>query len=226
MPPFIIKSVNFVIMATVQQLYDTTQYLINKYDGSFMSQDEFLQAYNLASTDYFNYLTDMSYSVMDRYNVYSNPTNADNQVTEALSPFVVFEQALASPYNKPSDYARLIYLKAAYTGQNQSNAKYPTRTELTLLDSKLYSSIDEPIADDPIYVEVDGKFIFYPASPSVGVWATYYKKPVRRTAVDGTTVEWADNKVNNVLFRVLGYLGINLKDPSLIQFGNIKKVDA
>lgn len=213
-------------MATVQQLYDTTQYLINKYDGSFMSNDEFLQAYNLASTDYFNHLLDMSYAMMSRNNIYSTPTNADNQTTEALAPFLVFEQSLASPYNKPADYARAVYLKTAYTGQTQANGKFATRIEPTVLDSKLYSEIDAPIADDPIYVEVDGKFLVYPATPSVGLWLTYYKKPTRRSAVDGTTVEWADNKINNVLFRVLGYLGINLKDPSLIQFGNIKKVDA
>jgi hypothetical protein len=29
-----------------------------------------------------------------------------------------------------------------------------------------------------------------------------------------------------VLFRTIGYMGINLKDPSVIQFGNVKKVDA
>lgn len=213
-------------MATVLQLYNTTQYLINKYDGSFMSESEFLEAYNLASTDYFNYLLDMSYSIMSRNNIYSTPTNADNQTTEALSPFVVFEQSIASPYNKPADYGRLIYIKTAYTGQTQASGKFATRTDLTLLDSKLYSSIDEPIAEDPIYVEVDGKFLIFPSNPSVGVWATYYKKPVKRTAVDSTVVEWQDNKINNVLFRVLGYLGINLKDPSLIQFGNIKKAES
>ena len=213
-------------MATVQQLYDTTQYLINKYDGSFLSQDEFLEAYNLASTDYFNYLLDTAYSVMSRVNIFSTPTNADNQTTEALSPFLVFEQSITSPYNKPADYARTIYLKTAYTGQTQGDGRFATRVELTSLDSKLYSSIDAPIADDPIYVEVDGKFLIYPNNPSVGVWLTYYKKPIKRTAVNSTSVEWADNKVNNVLFRVIGYLGINLKDPSLIQFGNVKKVDA
>ena len=213
-------------MATVQQLYDTTQYLINKYDGSFLSQDEFLEAYNLASTDYFNYLLDTAYSVMSRVNIFSTPTNADNQTTEALSPFLVFEQSITSPYNKPADYARTIYLKTAYTGQTQGDGRFATRIELTSLDSKLYSPIDAPIADDPIYVEIDGKFLVYPNNPSVGVWLTYYKKPIKRTAVNSTSVEWADNKVNNVLFRVLGYLGINLKDPSLIQFGNVKKVDA
>lgn len=213
-------------MATVQQLYDTTQFLINKYDGSFMSQDEFLQAYNLASTDYFNYLIDMSYSVMSRNNIYSTPTNSDNQTVETLSPFFVFEQLLVSPYSKPADYARTVYIKTAYTGQTQSNGRFATRIDATQLDSKLYSDIDAPIADDPVYVESDGKFLIYPSAPSVGVWLTYYKKPVRRSTVDGTSVEWADNKINNVLFRVLGYLGINLKDPSLIQFGNVKKVDA
>jgi hypothetical protein len=213
-------------MATVQQLYDTTQYLINKYDGSFMSHDEFLEAYNLASTDYFNYLIDMSYAVMSRNNIYSTPTNADNQTTEALSPFLVFDSLMPAPYNKPADYARVVYIKTAYVGQTQANGKFATRIEPTVLDSKLYSDIDAPIADDPIYVEVDGNFRIYPASPSVGVWLTYYKKPVRRTAVNSVSVEWADNKINNVLFRILGYLGVNLKDPSLIQFGNIKKVDA
>lgn len=225
MPPLLFKKLNFVEMATTLQLYNTTQYLINKYDGSFLSHEEFLEAYNMASTDYFNYLIDMSYAVMSRNNIYSTPTNADNQTSESLSPFVVNETLLASPYNKPADYARAIYLKLGYNNSAQNVSKFGQRIELTVLDSKLYSDIDAPIADDPAFIEVDGKFLVYPVTPT-GVWLTYYKKPVRRATVDGTVVEWADNKINNVLFRVLGYLGINLKDPSLIQFGNVKKAEA
>jgi hypothetical protein len=212
-------------MATTLQLYDTTQYLINKYDGSFLSTDEFLQAYNLASNDYYNFLIDSAYAVMTRTNTFSTPTNSDNQVIETLSPFTIFEQAISSPYSKPTDFGRVIYIKSAFTGDVQTTAPFATRIDLVELDNKLNSSIDPPVAADPIYVEVSGKFLIYPTTP-INVWITYYKKPIKQTGVDSTVVEWADNKVNNVLFRVLGYLGINLKDPGLIQFGNIKKVDA
>ena len=212
-------------MATTLQLYDTTQYLINKYDGSFLSTDEFLQAYNLASNDYYNYLIDSAYSVMTRTNTFSTPTNSDNQVIETLSPFTIFEQAISSPYTKPADFGRVIYIKSAYSGGAQATAPSPTRIDLVELDNKINSAIDPPIPTDPIYVEVSGGFLIYPSTPT-SVWITYYKKPIKQTAVDSTVVEWADNKVNNVLFRVLGYLGINLKDAGLIQFGNIKKVDA
>lgn len=216
---------NFVLMATTLQLYNTTQFLINKYDGSFMSEEEFLEAYNLASYDYFRYLTDMAYAMMSRNNVYSTPTNSDNQVAESLSPFVIYETSLASPYNKPSDYGRIAYLKVGYASATQAASKSAYRVELTELDSKLFSPIDVPIADEPIYTEINGKFIVYPESPT-GVWLTYYKKPTKQTAVGGSIVEWNDTQVNNVLFRVLSYLGINLKDANLIQFGNLKKVDS
>lgn len=212
-------------MATTLQLYDTTQFLINKYDGSFMSQDEFLEAYNLASYDYFRYLTDMAYAMMSRNNVYSTPTNSDNQVAEALSPFVIYETSLASPYNKPADYGRIVYLKAGYASSTQAASKFAYRIELTELDDKLNSSIDVPITDEPVYTEINGKFIIYPEAPT-GVWMTYYKKPTKQTAVGSSVVEWNDTQVNNVLFRVLSYLGINLKDANLIQFGNLKKVDS
>jgi hypothetical protein len=190
-----------------------------------MSEAEFLEAYNLASYDYFRYLTDMAYAMMSRNNVYSTPTNSDNQVAESLSPFVIYETTLTSPYNKPSDYGRIVYLKVGYASSTQAASKFAYRVELTELDNKINSPIDVPIADEPIYTEINGKFIIYPESPT-GVWMTYYKKPAKQTAVDGTSVEWNDTQINNVLFRVLSYLGINLKDANLIQFGNLKKVDS
>lgn len=211
-------------MATTQQLYDNAQFLINKYDGSFMDNQEFLQAYNLAANDYFNFLTDRAYTQMSRMGIYNTATNSDHFVTEALSPFSVEETSLASPYTKPSDFGRMIYLRVAYDSASQAASKFAQRIELTELDSVLNSSIDEPIKDEPVYVEVVNKLRIFPSSET-GVWISYYKRPVRYTTVDGTSVEWNDTEINQVLFRTLEYLGINLKDPSVIQFGTIKKND-
>lgn len=211
-------------MATTQQLYDTTQFLINKYDGSFMDNQEFLQAYNLAANDYFNFLTDRAYTQMSRMGIYNTATNSDHFVTEALSPFSVDEASLASPYTKPADFGRMIYLRVAYDSASQSASKFAQRIELTELDSILNSSIDEPIKEEPVYVEVVNKLKIFP-SAETGVWISYYKRPIKYTAVDATVVEWNDTEINQVLFRTLEYLGINLKDPSVIQFGTIKKND-
>lgn len=212
-------------MATTQQLYDATQFLINKYDGSYLSNDEFLKAYNMASNDYFVFLTDKAYDIMNRDNVYNSATNSDYGVTEALSPFVINEASLSTPYNRPSDYGRIIYLRVSYLEPTvQASAKFAQRVELTELDSKLNSVIDPPITSEPIYVENAGKYSIYP-NAFTGVWLTYYKKPVAQSAVDGTSVEWNDLEINQILFRTLGYIGVNLKDPSLIQFGNIKTVN-
>lgn len=211
-------------MATTQQLYDTTQFLINKYDGSFMDNQEFLQAYNLASLDYFNFLTDKAYALMTQSGIYNTATNSDYYVTEALSPFVVDETSLASPYARPANFGRMIYLRVAYNSASQGASAFAQRVELTELDSKLNSSIDIPITDEPIYIETTSNFKIYPTGQT-GVWLSYYKKPTTYSTVDSTSVEWNDTEINQVLFRTIGYLGINLKDPSIIQFGNIKKND-
>lgn len=211
-------------MATIQQLYDTTQFLINKYDGSFMDNQEFLQAYNLGSNDYFNFLTDKAYALMTQSGIYNTATNSDYYVTEALSPFVIDEVSLASPYTRPTLFGRMIYLRVAYNSAAQGVSSFAQRVELTELDSKLNSAIDVPIVDEPIYIETANKFKIYPTGET-GVWLSYYKKPTSYSTVDSTSVEWNDTEINQVLFRTLGYLGINLKDPSIIQFGNIKKND-
>jgi hypothetical protein len=211
-------------MATTQQLYDTTQFLINKYNGSFMDNQEFLQAYNMGALDYYNFLTDKAYAQMTQMGIYNTATNADYYVTEALSPFVVDETSLASPYTRPANFGRMIYLRVAYNSAPQSSSEFAQRVELTELESKLTSSIDTPIAEEPIYIDSTNNFKIYPAGQT-GVWLSYYKKPVTYTTVDSTVVEWNDTEVNQVLFRTIGYLGINLKDPSIIQFGNIKKND-
>ena len=224
MAPLLFKMRNFVQMATTQQLYDTTQFLINKYDGSFMDNQEFLQAYNLGAMDYFNFLTDKAYALMTQSGIYNTATNSDYYVTEALAPFVVDELSLATPYAKPSDFGRMIYLRVAYNSAAQGVSEFAQRIELSELDSKLNSSIDTPIVEEPIYVEIGNNFKIYPSGPT-GVWFSYYKKPVTQTTVGSSVVEWNDTEINQVLFRTLGYLGINLKDPSIIQFGNIKKND-
>lgn len=211
-------------MATIQQLYDTTQFLINKYDGSFMDNQEFLQAYNLGAMDYFNFLTDKAYALMTQSGIYNTATNSDYYVTEALSPFVIDEVSLPSPYTRPALFGRMIYLRVAYNSASQGASAFAQRVELTELDSKLNSSIDAPIVEEPIYIETTNNFKIYP-SGQTGVWLSYYKKPTSYTTVDSTNVEWNDTEINQVLFRTLGYLGINLKDPSIIQFGNIKKND-
>ena len=225
MAPLLFKKRNFVQMATISQLYDTTQFLINKYDGSFMDNSEFLQAYNLAAADYFNFLTDKAYAQMTQSGIYNTVTNSDYYVTEALAPFVINETLLNSPYARPTNFGRMIYLRVAYNNGSQSASAFAQRVELTELDSKLNSSIDTPISDEPIYVELGNNFSIYPASQT-GVWLSYYKRPTTYATVDSTAVEWNDTEINQVLFRTIGYLGINLKDPSIIQFGNIKKVDA
>lgn len=211
-------------MATTQQLYDTTQFLINKYDGSFMDNQEFLQAYNMAASDYFNFLTDKAYAQMTQMGIYNTATNSDYYITEALSPFVIDEVSLSSPYARPSNFGRMIYLRVAYNSAAQGVSAFAQRVELTELDSKLNSSIDTPIVEEPIYIETTNNFKIYP-SGQTGVWLSYYKRPVVYTTVDSTAVEWNDTEINQVLFRTIGYLGINLKDPSIIQFGNIKKND-
>ena len=211
-------------MATIQQLYDTTQFLINKYDGSFMDNQEFLQAYNMAASDYFNFLTDKAYAQMTQMGIYNTATNSDYYITEALSPFVIDEVSLSSPYARPTNFGRMIYLRVAYNSAAQGISAFAQRVELTELDSKLNSSIDTPIVEEPIYIETTNNFKIYP-SGQTGVWLSYYKRPVVYTTVDSTSVEWNDTEINQVLFRTIGYLGINLKDPSIIQFGNIKKND-
>lgn len=212
-------------MATTQQLYDATQFILNKYDGSFMDNQEFLQAYNLGSLDYFNFLTDKAYAQMTQNGIYNTVTNSDYYVTEALAPFVIDEVSLVSPYAKPADFGRMIYLRVAYNNAAQSASEFAQRVELTELDSKLNSSIDVPITEEPIYVEAGSNFKIYPTGQT-GVWFSYYKKPATQTTVGSSVVEWNDTEINQVLFRTIGYLGINLKDPSIIQFGNVKKIDA
>jgi hypothetical protein len=211
-------------MATTQQLYDNAQFLINKYDGSFMDNQEFLQAYNMAALDYYNFLTDKAYAQMSQMGIYNTATNSDYYITEALSPFVIDELSLASPYARPANFGRMIYLRVAYNSASQGNSVFAQRVDLTELDSKLNSSIDTPIVEEPIFIETTNNFKIYPAGQT-GVWLSYYKRPAVYTTVDSTAVEWNDTEVNQVLFRTIGYLGINLKDPSIIQFGNIKKND-
>ena len=103
---------------------------------------------------------------------------------------------------------------------------------------KIYSyvgnAIDDPTTTNPIYTEIGTNFKFFPASLT-SVKIIYFKAPAEAKwaytgdlvydAGNSVQLEWPLNDYNDIIYRTLGIIGINLKDGDLIRVSQTVKND-
>jgi hypothetical protein len=96
---------------------------------------------------------------------------------------------------------------------------------------KLYAYINNPIdtptLTEPIYTEIGSNFKFFP-NTLTSAKIIYFKQPVDAAWVPltgtltynpsaSTQLEWPDNDLNDIIYRTIGIIGINLKDGDLVR---------
>lgn len=109
-----------------------------------------------------------------------------------------------------------------------------TRVEQDRLATNLASYYDRPTADFAIYTQFRDYIQFYPMNLYTAN-IVYLKKPqdmVWGYTLNGqilvysealsTQPEWSDTDMNEIMYLALSYIGVNLKDPDVTQFANIK----
>lgn len=109
-----------------------------------------------------------------------------------------------------------------------------TRVEQDRLANNLSSYYDAPSGDFPVYTQFRDYIQFYPANlysanivylkkPADMVWGYTLSgsRPVYSEALS-TQPEWNDTDINEIIYLALSYIGVNLKDPEVSQFANIK----
>lgn len=109
-----------------------------------------------------------------------------------------------------------------------------TRVEQDRLANNLSSYYDAPSEDFPVYTQFRDYIQFYPANlysanivylkkPADMVWGYTMNgsRPVYSEALS-TQPEWNDTDMNEIIYLALSYIGVNLKDPDVSQFANMK----
>ena len=220
---------------TIDQVYKFVDFIIKKSNsGGYLTPDEFNLIINRAQIQYFNKL----YGNQNDYR-YDRPVPKiayaiTEKISNSLCPFLSDSTALSvdsnGHVNIPSDLFQTVSITHTIDGIEYEI----TRVEQDRIANNLSSYYDAPTADFPIYAQLRTKFQFYPKN--LGTANLYYlKKPTdmvwgyttvsgRPVYNEGTSVQplWKDMDMNEIIYIALSYIGVNLKDPDVSQFAQLK----
>lgn len=212
----------------IDEVYKIISYLVDKYQGAYISPDEFNSVINMAQTQYIEFLTDDSGNLNSNNPKYIPGQMQSSSISDKLSTFYK-ESTLtiaAGLADKPAD---MFTATSVRTSGNRPIKKVFDDNLATYLSNP----IDAPTETEPIYMEFGTKFKFYPSSISVPILG-YIRNPVSmKWAYTGNLVysevgsvqpEWGNADMNEIIYRAIGIIGINLKDGDLLRVAQtIKK---
>lgn len=100
---------------SVNEVYKLLQFLVNKYQGGYLTPEEFKRVFNSAQREYFNCLTSDT-----KYKNFPIPKTTMKEmqgVSESLAPFMVEEVVYGNDgvFDKPSDMYRVEAIRTTFT---------------------------------------------------------------------------------------------------------------
>ena len=218
----------------INEVYKLVSYLVDKYQGTYLSPDDFNMVINMAQYQYLSFLAD------DTGGPNRNPKNPVGMSTSAvvadtLSGFLI-ESTLTITSQTASKPANLYKTVAIRTVDDDYAVRYVSEDKVS---SFIGNAIDAPSNTEPIYYEIGANYKFYPSTlstaklsyirnPSELKWdytgALVYS-PGGSLPANDADLEWADTDVYEVIYRAIGIIGINLKDGDLMRASQLVKND-
>lgn len=208
----------------INQVYQLCYAIAAKQQSAFPSPDNFNLYANLSNIDLFNYYNDERDKMLLRVK-----SGESLFVPPIIADFVVNEVNLTLTGNSaslPPDYVYDLAFKTPVNGINKRIVKI----DYDKLESCLNSSIDQPTATDPIYVELSDSFLLYPTI-TPPCYLTYYRYPLvvlwNYTIVNGRPVytsegsidyEWNGTELMRLTSRILKYMSVSIRDNELEQY--------
>jgi hypothetical protein len=210
----------------INEVYKLVSYLVDKYQGTYLSPEDFNMVINMAQNQYLGFITD------DTGSPSSNPKNPVGMSTSAviadmLSPFLTettltITSQLAA---KPNDLYKTVAIR---TTDDNYAARVVAEDRIA---SYIGNPIDAPTVTEPIYYELGSNFKFYPSTiatakltylktPQVLKWAytgALIYDPALSVPASNANLEWGDTDTYEIIYRAIGIIGINLKDGDLMR---------
>jgi hypothetical protein len=218
----------------INEVYKLVSYLVDKYQGTYLSPDDFNMVINMAQNQYLSFITD------DTGSQNNNPKNPVGMSTSAiiadtLSTFLTESNLTITSQlaTKPSDLYKTVAIR---TTDDNYAVRFVAEDRIA---SYIGNAIDAPTVTEPIYYELGSTYKFYPSSLSTAK-ITYIKTPqVLKWAYTGGLVydpatsvpasnanlEWGDTDTYEIIYRAIGIIGINLKDGDLMRASQTIKND-
>lgn len=221
----------YICIMDINDIYKVVSYMVDKYQGTYLSPDDFNLAINTAQRQYLNFLTgetaEFSQGRTGKFTGgFSNDVTTGGSLTNFLkeSTLTITSQLAA----QPNDFYKISAMRT-------TDDNYPVkRVGADKVYSYVGNAIDDPTATTPIYTELGTNFKFFPSSLA-SVKIVYFKTPAEAKwaytgdlvydAANSVQLEWPLNDYNDIIYRTLGIIGINLKDGDLIRVSQTVKND-
>lgn len=213
-------------MIDINRFYNSILDFLNKNNGQHVSPDEAIDAVRLASLDYFK---EIKGGKLNNANVYGR-----NRILDArLNPFraTVPISFVAGVGSKPEGLELIRELFVQFNGKPKRVRQVEEHRWADTFDNPLADGIDE----DPIFCE-DEKTISINPSTITGATMKILRQPKdpkwaytltgRRPVYDpanSVDLEWDATEEAQLMMRTLSYLGLQVKDMTVIQFSEKEK---
>ncbi len=214
----------------INEIYKLVSYMVDKYQGTYLSPDDFNMAINAAQRQYLNFLTgetaEFNQGTRRPQGGFSNDVTTGGSLSNFLKEGTLTIATQLAP--QPTDFYKISAMRT-------TDDDYAIRrVGADKVYAYINNSIDAPTLTEPIYTEIGSNFKFWPSSLATAK-IVYFKKPVdAKWAYTGDLVydagtsvqlEWPENDHMDIVYRTLGIVGINLKDGDLIRISQTVKND-
>lgn len=212
----------------INEVYKIVSYLVDKYQGTYLSPDDFNMVINMAQRQYLNYMTEDGSGHMGMRLGRKAGMLITTPVVESLSIFMKEATLTVTSQiaTQPSDLYTTVSVR---TTNELKGIRRVTQDKIVEL---LSDPIDPPTSTDPIYTEIGNTYKVYPNTVT-SIKIAYIKTPAdMKWAYTGSLVydvansvqpEWNDKDLEDIIYRAVGIIGINLKDGDLQRAAQLVK---
>lgn len=213
-------------MININEVYEIVQNMAQKAQHGSISVSEFNKYANMASMDLFN---EKIGPVRDYYQLgkamAKTSPSMNKVVDQSLRPFLVYDLPVlvtAGLANIPTDCEFIDNIMF-----DNVDLKWIPKSKI---GSYLNSTIDNPTEEYPVYIDSKDGIQVYPNTIEL-VDLTYYKTPVTVewkytlvankpvfTSTGSVNFEWYPTQKLQLVTRILGYIGISIRDTELTQY--------
>lgn len=156
----------YICNMTIDEVYKTVTYLVDKYQGTYLSPEDFNNIINMAQTQYLESLVDGTGNINSNNKNSPQGIISNNSISDRLSKFYT-ETTLTVSSSLAAKPATMNIATSLRTSADRPIKKVFDDN----LANHLSNPIDAPTTADPIYMEFGDNFKFYPstvASPILG----------------------------------------------------------
>jgi hypothetical protein len=141
----------------INDIYKIVSYLVDKYQGTYLSPDEFNSVINMAQRQFLNYMTEDGSGHMGMRLGRKSGTLVNAPIAESLSRFLVDDTISGSgSFTQPDNLYSIVSVR---TSDDQNVIRKITYNKLAEV---LGDPIDPPTETDPVYLDKTNQLIVYP----------------------------------------------------------------